>query len=301
MRVRARRRTGQNCRSIPADRLDRAAAMAAMPALIKAYLRLGGFVGDGAWVDHAFNTTDVCLVMDTGRMSARHRDFYTRRRARLRMTTGIPPEPRLAPGFAPSAGCAGCAKGLTLGLVTYAGLAGAAGPAVRGPAFRPRRPLTPHVTQFVCRAALRILGLRLTVSGTPMAERGAVVANHSSWLDIFTLNAIQRVYFVAKSEVSGWPGIGWLARATGTVFITRRGVEAKAQQEIFEARLRAGHKLLFFPEGTSTDTIRVLPFKSSLFQAFYTHGLDRLMFIQPVTVIYRAPEGPGPALLRLVG
>ena len=74
----------------------------------------------------------------------------------------------------------------------------------------------------------------------------------------------------------------------------RRGVEAKAQQEIFEARLRAGHKLLFFPEGTSTDTIRVLPFKSSLFQAFYTHGLDRLMFIQPVTVIYRAPEGQDP-------
>ena len=40
--------------------------MAAIPALIKAYLRLGGFVGDGAWIDHAFNTTDVCLVMDTG-------------------------------------------------------------------------------------------------------------------------------------------------------------------------------------------------------------------------------------------
>lgn len=189
----------------------------------------------------------------------------------------------------------GLARGLTLGLVTYAGLALLL--LVRlfeAPLFGPDRPLTPHVTQFVCRAALRILGLRLTVSGTPMAERGAVVANHSSWLDIFTLNAIQRVYFVAKSEVSGWPGIGWLARATGTVFITRRGVEAKAQQEIFEARLRAGHKLLFFPEGTSTDTIRVLPFKSSLFQAFYTHGLDRLMFIQPVTVIYRAPEGQDP-------
>jgi putative hemolysin len=56
-------------------------AMAAMPALIKAYLRLGGTVGDGAYVDRAFNTTDVCLVMDTGRMSARHRDFYTRKKA----------------------------------------------------------------------------------------------------------------------------------------------------------------------------------------------------------------------------
>ncbi len=53
--------------------------MAATPALIKAYLRLGGFVGDGAWIDHAFNTTDVCLLMDTVRMSARHRQFYDRK------------------------------------------------------------------------------------------------------------------------------------------------------------------------------------------------------------------------------
>src|SRR5690606_23286665 len=59
--------------------LDRASAMAQMPALIKAYLRLGGFVGDGAFVDRPFNTTDVCLLMDTGKMSARHRDFYTRK------------------------------------------------------------------------------------------------------------------------------------------------------------------------------------------------------------------------------
>jgi L-ornithine Nalpha-acyltransferase len=64
---------------IPVDRLDRKAAMAATPALIKAYLRLGGFVGDGAFIDHAFNTTDVCLVMDTGQMSARHREFYIRK------------------------------------------------------------------------------------------------------------------------------------------------------------------------------------------------------------------------------
>jgi len=67
---------------IPVAQLDRKAAMAGTPALIKAYLRLGGFVGQGAWVDHAFNTTDVCLVMDTERMSAKHREFYLRKKAR---------------------------------------------------------------------------------------------------------------------------------------------------------------------------------------------------------------------------
>ena len=119
-----------------------------------------------------------------------------------------------------------------------------------------------------------ILGIRLQVTGRPMAERGAVVANHASWLDIFVLNAVSRVYFVSKAEVAGWAGIGWLARATGTVFIARKGTEAKEQQALFEARLRAGHRLLFFPEGTSTDSLRVLPFKSTLFAAFYTHGME---------------------------
>jgi putative hemolysin len=81
MRVRALPPHRQEMDLIPRDRLDRKAAMAATPALIKAYLRLGGFVGDGAWIDHEFNTTDVCLVMDTGQMSARHRDFYVRKKA----------------------------------------------------------------------------------------------------------------------------------------------------------------------------------------------------------------------------
>lgn len=65
---------------IPADQLDRKAAMAGMPALIKAYLRLGGVVGDGAFIDRPFNTTDVCLLMDTSRMSAKHKDFYVRKK-----------------------------------------------------------------------------------------------------------------------------------------------------------------------------------------------------------------------------
>ena len=78
--ARAPHRVGMDV--IPAARLDKRAALAGTPALIKAYLRLGGFVGEGAWVDHAFNTTDVCLVMDTEKMSAKHREFYIRKSAR---------------------------------------------------------------------------------------------------------------------------------------------------------------------------------------------------------------------------
>lgn len=162
---------------------------------------------------------------------------------------------------------------------------------VEWPLCGAKRPVTPFITQVVCRMAFVILGLRLRVRGTPMQAMGAVVANHSSWLDIFALNACQRVYFVAKAEVSRWPGIGWLARATGTVFIRRRVVEAKVHSDVLTDRLQLGHKLLFFPEGTSTDTARVLPFKSTLFEAFFTADVKHDLQVQPVTVIYHAPAG----------
>ncbi len=153
-----------------------------------------------------------------------------------------------------------------------------------------QRPVTPFVSQFVCRNALRILGMGFRTSGELMRERGALVANHSSWLDIFALNACKRVYFVSKAEVAKWPGIGWLARATGTVFIERNRKKAREQTRVFEERLKAGHKLLFFPEGTSTDGLRVLPFKTTLFAAFFADELLDFMYVQPVSVVFHAPK-----------
>lgn len=153
------------------------------------------------------------------------------------------------------------------------------------------RPVTPHITQFVCRNALRILGMGYQVQGTPITTGGAVVANHASWLDIFVLNAAKRIYFVSKSEVANWPGIGWLARATGTVFIERNPARARQQTKLFQDRLLAGHRLLFFPEGTSTDGLQVLPFKTTLFQAFFAPELRETLSVQPVTVTYHAPQG----------
>lgn len=65
-----RSRDHQAMNLLPADQIDRKAAMVAMPALIKAYLRLGGKIGDGAYLDRAFNTTDVLLVLDTAHLTA---------------------------------------------------------------------------------------------------------------------------------------------------------------------------------------------------------------------------------------
>lgn len=162
---------------------------------------------------------------------------------------------------------------------------------IERPVFGERRPLTPGLVTFVCRNAFRVLGMGFVMHGTPMRGEGAVVANHSSWLDIFSLNATQRIYFVAKSEVAGWPGIGWLAQGTGTVFIARQRRHARAQTELFAQRLGFGHRLLFFPEGTSTDGLRVLAFKTTLFEPFFGDELRDEMQVQPVSVIYHAPKG----------
>lgn len=78
LRTRAQPAHFQNMDLIPEDQIDRRKAMLAVPALIKAYLRLGGFVGEGAFVDHAFNTTDVCLIMDTARMNEKQKALYTK-------------------------------------------------------------------------------------------------------------------------------------------------------------------------------------------------------------------------------
>ncbi|WP_341861531.1 lysophospholipid acyltransferase family protein [Gymnodinialimonas sp. 57CJ19] len=176
-----------------------------------------------------------------------------------------------------------------------------------------RRPVTPYLTQLVCIVACWSLNLKRSVKGAPMRTPGAFVCNHVSWLDIFVLNANKRMYFVAKSEVSGWGGIGWLARATGTVFIRRQRSDAATQTRLFEDRLIAGHQLLFFPEGTSTDGERVLPFKTTLFQAFFAERLRVRVSIQPVTLSYTAPQGAdrrhygwwgdmdfGPSLLQIL-
>ncbi len=78
--LRVRARAFQRMDLMPPEVVDRRAAMLATPALIKAYLRLGGFVGEGAFVDHAFNTTDVCLLLDTARMNPAQAALYSRDR-----------------------------------------------------------------------------------------------------------------------------------------------------------------------------------------------------------------------------
>ena len=163
------------------------------------------------------------------------------------------------------------------------------------------RPVTPSITRLACRGGLIMIGLKLRVLGRPMTGRGALVANHVTWIDIFSFNAVQRMIFVAKTEVAGWTGIGFLAKATGTVFVERNPRRALQQRDEFVRRLAHGDKLLFFPEGTSTDGLRVLPFKPTLFAAFFADELKDQLKVQPVTVRYRPPNDQDPSFYGFWG
>ncbi len=156
------------------------------------------------------------------------------------------------------------------------------------------RPWTPYIVQAVSAVACAILGLRRRCEGQPMQGSGAVVANHASWLDIFVLNASLRVSFVSKAEVARWPGIGFLAKVAGTLFISRSARDAERQRRQMADALRLGRLPLFFPEGTSTDGRQVLAFKSTLFGAIFNKDVLPEMRVQPVSVMYAAPPGADP-------
>ena len=147
-----------------------------------------------------------------------------------------------------------------------------------------------EVVRWWALGCLRLAGLRLRVIGEPV-HAGALVANHSSWLDILSLRAVRLIYFVSKAEVASWPAIGFITRVTGTIFIDRRRTEAKRQEALLRSRIAHDQLLCFFPEATSTDGQRVLPFKSSLFSAFWRDGECTGIPIQPVTIRYDPPPG----------
>jgi len=145
----------------------------------------------------------------------------------------------------------------------------------------------------------RLFGIRLRVLGTPVQDQGVLmVANHTSWLDIVVFSAAARLSFVAKAEVASWPFFSTLARLQETVFVerTRRAQTGQARDQIRE-RLLAGDALVLFPEGTSSDGNRVLPFKSALMGAVEatvgadSRGHSKHVLVQPVSTAYVGLHG----------
>lgn len=151
-----------------------------------------------------------------------------------------------------------------------------------------------HIPALYHRTLLRLIGVRVTVRGAPAAGRPLLIlANHASWLDIPVIGSITPLFFVAKSEVSGWPLIGLLAKFQRTVFVDRqrRHATGAVNREIAE-RLAAGDPVVLFAEGTSSDGNRVLPFRTALVGAAkeaFAAGAE--VTVQPLAVAYVALQG----------
>lgn len=146
---------------------------------------------------------------------------------------------------------------------------------------------------FYHRVCCRILGLDVETRGTMSATTPTLfVSNHLSYLDIEVLGSLIPGSFVAKSEVGAWPFFGALARLQRTVFVdrNRRGT-ADAQRDSLQGRLEAGDNLVLFPEGTSSDGNRTLPFKSALFAAAGMRVDDRPLTVQPVSLACTTLDG----------
>lgn len=138
----------------------------------------------------------------------------------------------------------------------------------------------------------RILGIKVERRGRKSRVRPTLyVCNHSSYIDISILGSVIRGSFVAKSEVSGWPMFGTLAKLQRTVFVVRRASRTAEQRDIIADRLEAGDDLILFPEGTSSDGNRVLPFKSGLLSVAQVRPKGEALTVQPVTVSYTKLDG----------
>ena len=118
-------------------------------------------------------------------------------------------------------------------------------------------------------------------------ECNLFVCNHISYLDIPILGSSLPVRFVAKSEVKDWPIFGFLSKLASTVYIKRVKSDILVQKNKIFDLLSVGEKLLIFPEATTSDGNRVLPFKSSVFSALENQNF----IIQPLVIIYTDING----------
>lgn len=141
-----------------------------------------------------------------------------------------------------------------------------------------------------CRRIVRCLGFACAVEGElpgDVSDVGgfeAVVCNHLSYMDILLMSAARPFVMVAKTEVRGWPLLGWLTAQAGTVYVTRGGAPETypSVNAAMAKAYRSGLPVLFFPEGTTTDGSEVAPFRRGLFHSVLRDGVQ----VRPAALRY---------------
>ena len=169
--------------------------------------------------------------------------------------------------------------------------------AASGAIFFPHQPFQRPVIQFWQKRFCQVMGLDITVHGSPDPRPALWVSNHVSWLDIPVIGSHFPVYFLSKAEVGNWPLVKHLAKAGGTLYIKRGSGDANGVAEQISSHLNAQRSVLFFPEGTTTDGKQLKRFFHKLFQAACMTGAD----IQPVVICYRDEHGELHSVAPFIG
>jgi lyso-ornithine lipid O-acyltransferase len=136
--------------------------------------------------------------------------------------------------------------------------------------------------RFYWRTIAWLMGLKMQVVGEQARGQSVLfVSNHSSWLDIVVLGGALDACFVAKREVGEWPVVNIVAKLGRTVFVSRNRTQTKGEAGLIRERLGTGDSVILFPEGTTSDGGRVLPFRSAFLSV-----ADHARVVQPVSIVF---------------
>ncbi|ANK80414.1 lysophospholipid acyltransferase family protein [Minwuia thermotolerans] len=138
----------------------------------------------------------------------------------------------------------------------------------------------------------RLLRIRIRVVGRPLiGEPALFVSNHVSWVDIVVMGAVLPASFVAKREVGTWPVIKYLANLQRTVYVSRDRKTAAKEREDMTERLGKGDSLILFPEGTSSDGLRIGEFRAAFFSLAELKAEGHALKVQPFSITYTRVDG----------
>ena len=140
-----------------------------------------------------------------------------------------------------------------------------------------------HLMQTWCTHFVRLTGIQMQVSGEVLDSTCLVVANHSSFFDIFAITSIQPARFIAKEEIRSWPIFGFIAQSVNTLFIRRQDKRMiRSVNEQIAQALSRQEPIVLFPEGKCTDGLALAPFKPSLLEPAVLSQTP----VQPIALSY---------------
>lgn len=145
-------------------------------------------------------------------------------------------------------------------------------------------------TSKICRMGSALLNINVKSAQAPLKGRKGrlIISNHMSYLDILIYSSVHPAVFISSVEVEQTFFLGFVARIGGTFFVERRNPK-NIRQELNSIKdiIDQGMDVVLFPEGTSTDGSKILPFRSSLLAGAVESGVE----IVPACIRYEKING----------